>query len=365
MLPESRVVNSAFRFPLIPAINLPMVPKTPRQLAEDEYIRNALERNPAISPEIQQYLRSCFRAEWRKEHHEPTERWKEKRKLKRRLSNAQEQGLRKWQKAPSWIWHEGKKPYWLPDLAMMRQVTYKAIYKFAMRYPELTQRRGRYIFCRDEKMPGKYPPVLTIDGRDYFSMPHLARKRGVTLKAAHDWAKLRPHLCHRHRDRLYVRDEGWKPKIGPPIIRRDGGEYFSVSYLAERRGLSENAIRQWAQRYPQYAIKIGGAWYVRDEGWRPIRAEPYLWRDGKCYFSTTELAKRRNIHPETARLFARRHPHLMIRDGRYLFCRDEEWTSPDPTYAPPPLPPAPPVLTPEEQTREEARKFNAARRAKR
>jgi hypothetical protein len=110
----------------------------------------------------------------------------------------------------------------------------------------------------------------------------------------------------------------------------------------------ENALR-WMKRRPHLTMREGPHLYCRDEEWIPKSVPDVLWREGLPYFSVSALARRRNLRHSTTQQWVSRHPHLMIREGKYLFCRDEEWTSRDAGYVAPDLPvePVPEVSVPE------------------
>lgn len=48
-------------------------------------------------------------------------------------------------------------------------------------------------------------------------------------------------------------------------IWRDGRQYFSMPELARRRACSRQAADRWAKRHPDKCVKVGKHTYARDE----------------------------------------------------------------------------------------------------
>lgn len=58
-------------------------------------------------------------------------------------------------------------------------------------------------------LPGKHPPHIWRDGYQFWSLPELARRRGVSRQAASKWAQRHPELARREGKHTYARDETW------------------------------------------------------------------------------------------------------------------------------------------------------------
>jgi hypothetical protein len=57
------------------------------------------------------------------------------------------------------------------------------------------------------RLSGRVPRWVWHGGRQYYSMPELARLRNVTRWAAFKWATRRPYLCLEFNGHLYARKE--------------------------------------------------------------------------------------------------------------------------------------------------------------
>ncbi len=171
------------------------------------------------------------------------------------------------------------------------------------------------------------PDHITRDSVLYYSMPALARMRGTTPHTTRAWVRSHPHLAIRVGKHVYCRDEEfYGPRALPPMIERGGVTYWSIPELARRRGVDERATRRWVAKRLHLTVTEGAHLYARDaEYGHGKKASPIIVRDGFVYYSIAELATRRRVAHETARKWAARHPHLTRREGRYIFARDEEY----------------------------------------
>lgn len=273
-------------------------------------------------------------------------------------TKSEERGWGRGAKIPRHIWRNGAQYYSIPELAARRGVTYDVASNFALQRPHLTVSWGSHIYCLDVPAPPVFPRNLYQDGLEYLSIPALRERRKITTWAAIKWARAHPHLTVGIRGRLYVRDEEWRPKTLPDSLRIDGLLYFSAPALARRRNVLISSVYTWMKRHPHLSISDGAHLYTRDEEWRPKSLPPFIWRDGQVYYSAPELASRRGTTKTATRTWILAHPHLTLRDGQFFYARDEEWTSKVPwVMAPPPNAPPPPIPP--------AVRYQAARRASR
>jgi hypothetical protein len=265
------------------------------------------------------------------------------------LTESQKRGWGRNQQIPGHIWRDGMQYFSIGCLASAWGVSRGVAARWAKARPHLMMLyEGRYIFCRDEEGPpanGRnthVPPSVLRDGVRYYSVPELARRRGMNLHAARAWAKRHPHLTLRVGKHAYCRDEEFGgPRRTPPCIERDGHTYWNIPELARRRGVSERAARRWAAKHPHLTVREGAHLSARDEEFdHGSRAAAAIQRDGFVYYSVRELAKRRGISPETVRAWAARRPHLVHREGKYIFVRDEDY---HPRRRPTPSAPEPPI----------------------
>lgn len=221
--------------------------------------------------------------------------------------------------------------------------------RWAKARPHLTVLwKNRYLFCRDEGRPPRngrntHVPLFGVrDGLRYYSMPVLARRRGMTLHATRAWVRRHPHLAVRVGSHAYCRDEefGGLRRTAPCIVR-EGRTFWNIPEVARRHGVSERTARRWAAKHPHLTLREGGHLYARDEEYDlGSRAAATILRDGFVYYSLRELARRRGVSPETTRAWAARRPQLVRREGKYIYVRDEDYR---PRRRPTPPAPEPPV----------------------
>jgi hypothetical protein len=171
------------------------------------------------------------------------------------------------------------------------------------------------------------PDQIVVAGFVYYSIQALCLRRGTKPHATRAWVHRHLHLAVPVGKRLYCRDEEYYgPHTLRPFIKQDDDVYYSIPELARRRGVDESATRRWAEVRPHLTITQDGRLYARDAEYAPgKKAAPTIIRDGLVYHSLAELAARRQVSHQATRKWAAAHPHLLIQEGRYLFARDEEY----------------------------------------
>jgi hypothetical protein len=206
--------------------------------------------------------------------------------------------------------------------------------------------RGKpHLYCRNEpNAPTETTRLISIDheGKTYFSIAELARRHGTSADNAWEWAMRHRRLVVYRNGRPYCRDEGYRPRRAPAAIWIDGKEYYSLAELARRRGVGFKSTRTWAKLRPHLVRRVSGFIYVQDEGYEPIAAAPVIWDGQTPYFSVSALARRRNVTISAAMGWIKRHPELSKRVGKFWYARDEAWRP----RANHPIPNRPPALHP-------------------
>lgn len=120
-----------------------------------------------------------------------------------------------WCPKPPWLWWDGEKHFRLDQIAMMQQVPHHRVYRWAMARPHLLHRLGKFWYARlvDPPVPGvacsTVPRSVKIGDTTFYSIPELARKRGLKPGSVRDWAIRRPELTTRIGKHLYCQDAGW------------------------------------------------------------------------------------------------------------------------------------------------------------
>lgn len=266
-----------------------------------------------------------------------------------RLTASQDKGWGRNRRMPPYIWRDGLQYFSIRWLAESWSVPRGVVRRWALARPHLTYLwSGPYLFCRNEGTPPRprgnpcVPPSVERDGVLYYSMPALARRRRMKPHSTRAWVKRHPHLALRVGKHNYCRDEEFGgPRRTPPCIEREGLTYWNIPELGRRHGMSERAARRWAAKHPHLTVREGSHLYARDEEYDPgSRAPAAIQRDGFDYYSVRELASRRGVSPETTRAWAARRPHLVRREGKYIFVRDEDY---HPRRRPIPSAPEPPI----------------------
>jgi hypothetical protein len=268
------------------------------------------------------------------------------------LTESQKRGWGRNQHIPSSIWREGKQYFSLRYLASAWSVPRGIVARWAKARPHLVALyTDRYIYCLDQpkgekpRLNGRnthVPTAITRDGVRYYSMPELARRRGTSPHTTRAWVKRHPHLALQVGKHFYCQDlEFGRPHRTAPCIERDGLTYWHIPELGRRYGVSERAVRRWAAKHPHLTIREEGHLFARDEEFDPgSRAVSSIQHEGFVYYSLRELARRRGISLENVRAWAARRPHLVHREGKYIFARDEEY---HPRRRPIPSAPEPPI----------------------
>jgi hypothetical protein len=244
------------------------------------------------------------------------------------------------------IWQDGRQYFSLPELAKMRGTSVGSARAWSRRRPSLTVMLGKHLMCRHEPdaPPETIRPTIVRDGFTYYSMGELARRRGVTTGAAREWALAHPETAIKVERYHYARDEGYIAGTTSPSITREGGEYLSIAELARRRNVTDRSARYWAATHPEHTLKHNGRLYVQDMPYDSTKQPDIVWKGDTPYFSMAELARRRGVKPQSALQWARRRPHLTLRRGRYWYARDEEWEPKDGRKTPERVEETPPWL---------------------
>lgn len=170
----------------------------------------------------------------------------------------------------------------------------------------------------------KYPLSIWHDGYQHFLVAELARRRCVTYRKARWFALTHPELTCVSQEKIYCRDAQTGPRF-PSTVERDGFEYVRSDVLAERRKVTPTAARLWAKAHPEMSLRIGRYWYARDEGWLPKKLPAYLKVGDRTYYSLNELARRRGIGAHQAANWAKAHSELTTLYGKHLYALDEDW----------------------------------------
>ena len=193
----------------------------------------------------------------------------------------------------------------------------------------------------------RMPSYIWRDGLQYFSIHWLSLSWSVSRAVVRRWALAHPHLTHLWSGRyLFCRNEGTPPRprgnpYVPPSVERDGHLFLSMPELAARRNTTPHATRAWAGSHPHLTIRVGKHLYCRDEEYAGPRRLPLrIERDGHTYWSIPELAARRRVGVRATRRWAERRPNLILREDGHTYVRDED-------YRPRPKPPTPEPPIPE------------------
>lgn len=144
---------------------------------------------------------------------------------------------------------------------------------------------GRVYIRRPYERPRKLREWLWRDGKQFFQVAELGRRRRITYAAAWQWAHRRPELTMLYNNHLYCRDEpGWPARNRPSLppnprahlhpIERDGLTYYPLPALARRRGTTTVSASSWVRARPELTIVHGGHVYCRDERAWPLKPSP-------------------------------------------------------------------------------------------